>query len=192
MRVPVDMVILCTAMEARKDAPDVARIFGIPQGQDGFFLEEHPKLGPVSTATDGVFIGGTCQGPKDIPDAVSHASGAAAQALSLAAKGEVSISPTTSNINPDVCIGCKTCIGLCAYSAIEFDERRGVSVVNEAMCKGCGSCAAHCPSGAAQIKHFTERQIFAELEGLLARRPAPAGTEAQTEQGAEDAAQAKA
>lgn len=167
LRIPVDMVILCTAMEARKDAGDVARIFGIAQGQDGFFLEEHPKLGPVSTATDGVFIGGTCQGPKDIPDAVSHAAGAAAQALSLAAKGEVSISPTTSSINPDICIGCKTCIGLCAYSAIEFDERRHVSVINEAMCKGCGSCAAHCPSGAAQIKHFTERQIFAELEGLL-------------------------
>jgi len=167
LRVPVDMVILCTAMEARKDAGEVARQFGISQGADGFFLEEHPKLGPVSTATDGVYIAGACQGPRDIPDAVSHAAGAAAKALALAASGEVSISPTVSHIDPDICIGCKICIGLCAYSAIEFDERRKVSVVNEAMCKGCGSCAGHCPSGAAQVRHFSERQIFAEIEGLL-------------------------
>jgi heterodisulfide reductase subunit A len=167
LRVPVDMVILCTAMQARDDAAEVARIFGISQAQDGFFLEEHPKLGPVSTATDGIFLAGTCQGPKDIPDAVSHAAGAASQALALASRGEVTISPTVSWINPDICIGCKTCIGLCAYSAIEFDERRQISVINEAMCKGCGSCAGHCPSGAAQIRHFTENQIFAELDGML-------------------------
>jgi len=167
LEIPVDMAILCTAMEARADTPEVARVFGVAQGRDGFFLEEHPKLGPVSTATDGIFLGGSCQGPKDIPDTVSHAAGAAAQSLALAARGTVEISPTTSYIDPDICIGCKACIGLCAYSAIEFDSRRGVSVVNEAMCKGCGSCAGHCPSGAAQIKHFTERQVFSELEGLL-------------------------
>ena len=167
MRVPVDMVILCTAMEARKDTTEVARIFGIAQGLDGFFLEEHPKLGPVSTATDGVFLAGACQGPKDIPDAVSHASGGAAQALALAARGRVSISPTTSWINPDICVGCRVCVGLCPYSAIEFDERRMIAVINEAMCKGCGSCAGYCPSGAAQIKHFNQKQVFCELEGLL-------------------------
>ncbi|QJT07929.1 CoB--CoM heterodisulfide reductase iron-sulfur subunit A family protein [Oceanidesulfovibrio marinus] len=176
VRVPVDMVILCTAMEPRKDTAEVARVFGVSRSQDGFLLEEHPKLGPVSTATDGVFLAGTCQGPKDIPDAVAHASGGAAQALALAAKGTVSISPTTSYINPDICVGCKVCIDLCAYSAIEFDERRQVSVVNEAMCKGCGSCAGYCPSGAAQIKHFNETQVFNELEGLLmpVKPPAPA------------------
>ncbi len=167
LRTPVDMVILCTAMQPRPDAAETARIFGISQGLDRFFLEQHPKLGPVSTATDGVFLAGACQGPKDIPDAVSHASGAASKALALVARGEVSISPTVSHINPDVCAGCKTCIGLCAYSAIEFDERRQVAVVNEAMCKGCGSCAGHCPSGAAQIRHFTEREIFTELTGAL-------------------------
>ncbi|WP_316896701.1 CoB--CoM heterodisulfide reductase iron-sulfur subunit A family protein [Pseudodesulfovibrio indicus] len=171
VRLPVDMVILCTAMEPRPDATEVARVFGIAQGQDGFFLEEHPKLGPVSTATDGVFLAGTCQGPKDIPDAVSHASGGAAQALALAAKGTVSISPTTSWINPDICVGCRVCVGLCAYSAIEFDERRSVAVINEAMCKGCGSCAGYCPSGAAQIKHFNETQIFNEIDGLLGMIP---------------------
>ncbi len=167
VRIPVDMAILCTAVEARKNAPEVARIFGISQGGDGFFLEEHPKLGPVSTATDGVFLAGTCQSPKDIPDTVSHASGAAAQSLALAARGKVEVSPVTSWIDPDICIGCQTCIKLCAYSAIEFNARRGVSEVNEAVCKGCGSCAAFCPSGAARVKHFTSKQVFAEIEGLL-------------------------
>jgi heterodisulfide reductase subunit A len=173
VRVPVDMVILCTAMEPRPDSTEVARVFGISQGQDGFFLEEHPKLGPVSTATDGVFLAGTCQGPKDIPDAVSHASGGAAQAIALAARGKVSISPTTSWIDPDVCIGCRVCINLCPYSAIEFDERRRVSVINEAMCKGCGSCAGYCPSGAAQVKHFNQTQIFNEIDGMLGMMFAP-------------------
>jgi heterodisulfide reductase subunit A len=167
IRVPVDMAVLCTAMEARKTTPEVARIFGVNQGADGFFLEEHPKLGPVSTATDGIFLAGACQGPKDIPDTVSHASGAAAQALALSASGKVQVSPVTSWIDPDICAGCRTCIKLCAYSAIEFNERRGISEVNEAVCKGCGSCAAFCPSGAARVKHFTPKQIFAEIEGIL-------------------------
>ncbi len=167
IQVSADMVILCTAMEARKNAPEVARIFGVSQGGDGFFLEEHPKLGPMSTPTDGIFLAGTCQGPKDIPDAVSHASGAAAQSLALATRGKVEISPVTSWIDPDVCAGCKTCIGLCPYSAIEFNERLGVSEVNEAVCKGCGSCAGFCPSGAARVKHFTSKQVFAEIEGIL-------------------------
>jgi heterodisulfide reductase subunit A len=167
LRVPVDMVILCSAIEARRDASEVARVFGISQGGDGFFLEEHPKLGPMSTASDGIFLAGTCQSPKDIPDTVSHASGAAAQALALATRGRVEISSMISSIDPDICSGCQTCIGLCPYSAIEFDERRRVSVVNEAICKGCGSCAGFCPSGAAQVKHFTARQLLAEIEGIM-------------------------
>jgi len=168
LRVPVDMVILCTAMEPSRNAIETARIFGISQGQDGFFLEEHPKLGPITTTSDGIFLAGTCQGPKDIPDSVSHASGAAAKALALTTQGQATISPTTAWIDPDICSGCRTCQELCDYSAIDFDEYRRVCLVNETICKGCGSCAAFCPSDAAQIKHFTEKQIFAEIEGLLA------------------------
>jgi heterodisulfide reductase subunit A len=164
---PVDMVILCAAMQAREDVAEVGRIFGVNQGADGFFLEEHPKLAPLSTATDGVFLAGACQGPKDIPDTVAQASGAAAKALALVTRGEVDVSPTISWIDPEICAGCQTCITLCAYSAIEFDDRRGVSVVNEALCKGCGSCSGFCPSGAAQIRHFSEKQVFAELDGIM-------------------------
>ncbi len=168
LRVPVEMVVLCTAMEPRKDAVDISRTFGISIGSDGFFLEEHPKLEPVSTASSGVFLAGACQGPKDIPDAVAQAKAAASMAQALISKGEVEVDPMVSHIDPDICIGCQVCIGLCAYGAIEFDTRRGISVVNDAVCKGCGSCAGYCPSGAAKIRHFTDKQIFAEVEGLLA------------------------
>ena len=168
IKVPVEMVILCTAMEARSDANAVSRIFGISIGSDGFFQEEHPKLEPVSTPTSGVFLAGACQGPKDIPDTVAQAKGAAAEALALSASGQVAVAPMISSIDPDICVGCQACIGLCAYSAIEFNELKGVSEVNEAVCKGCGSCSAHCPSGAAKVRHFTDKQIFAEIDGLLA------------------------
>ncbi|MCD4743733.1 MAG: FAD-dependent oxidoreductase, partial [Desulfobacteraceae bacterium] len=167
VRIPVDMVVLCVAMQAREDALDVGRIFGVNLGADGFFLEEHPKLGPLNTATDGVFIAGACQSPKDIPDTVAQASGAAAKALSLATRGQVQVPSTISWIDPDICAGCQVCIGLCPYTAIEFDHRRQISVINEAICKGCGSCSGFCPSGAAQIRHFQKKQIFAEFEGIM-------------------------
>ncbi len=167
IRVPVDMVVLCVAMEARSDAPEVGRIFGTNVGADGFFLEEHPKLGPLNTATDGVFLAGACQGPKDIPDTVAQASGAAAKALSLAMRGTVQVPSAISWIDPDICIGCQQCIGLCPYSAIEYNPRRGISVINEALCKGCGSCAGFCPSSAAQVRHFKEKQIFSEIDGIF-------------------------
>ena len=167
LRIPVDMVVLCTAMEARSDALDVGRVFGVNQGADGFFLEEHPKLAPLNTATDGVYLAGCCQKPMDIPDTVAQASGAAAKALALATKGVVEVAPTISYIDPDICIGCQGCIGLCPYGAIEFNPGLGVSEVNPAICKGCGSCAAFCPSGAARGRHFTPRQIFAEIDGIM-------------------------
>ena len=167
-RIPVDMVILANALEAREDAKEIARIFSINTGADGFFIEKHPKLAPISTTTDGVFIAGCCQGPKDIPDAVAQGAAAASEALSLIDRGEVEIEPYTSVINAELCSGCRTCIGVCPYSAIEFDEEKKVSVVNDALCKGCGTCVAACPSGAATAQHFTDKQIFSEIEGVLA------------------------
>ncbi len=167
VEIQVEMVILCTAMEARPDASDVMRKFGIGIGSDGFFQEEHPKLAPVSTPTSGVFLAGACQGPKDIPDTVAQAKGAAAECLALSSAGVVEVPPMISSIDKDICVGCQLCIGLCAYSAIEFNQFAGISEVNTAICKGCGSCAGACPSGAAKVRHFTDKQIFAEIDGIL-------------------------
>jgi len=169
VEINMDMVILATAMEAQRDADRVASTLGISRSADGFFQEAHPKLRPFHTNTDGIFLAGTCQSPKDVPDTVAHASAAAAETLSLLSRGEVVISPTTAVVNEQLCSGCKTCIALCPYSAISFVSQgaTGVAAVNEALCKGCGTCVAACPAGAITARHFSERQIFAEIEGLF-------------------------
>jgi heterodisulfide reductase subunit A len=173
--IPVDMVVLCSALEAQGDAAQVARTFGLSRSPDGFYLERHPKLDPVGTTTDGVYLAGCCQGPKDIPDTVAQAQAAAARALSLAARGEAWIDPIRAAVDESLCGGCKTCVGLCPYTAISYDEARRVAVVQEALCKGCGTCVAACPTGAISGAGFTDGQILAELEGLLADAHATSG-----------------
>ncbi|PIU23788.1 MAG: disulfide reductase [Chloroflexi bacterium CG_4_9_14_3_um_filter_45_9] len=166
-QVVADMVVLCTAIEAQQDVEKVARTFSISRKADGFFLERHPKMDPVATMTDGIYIAGCCQGPKDIPDTVSQASAAAAQVLVLITKGKVELEANTAVIDEAHCSGCLTCNLLCPYSAITFDEKKKVSSINEALCKGCGVCVAACPSGAITGRHFTTQQIMAEIEGVL-------------------------
>jgi len=167
-RTPVDMVVLSVGLEPRKDAADLARIFSISRSQDGFFLERHPKLAPVSTASDGIFIAGSCQGPKDIPDSVAQGAAAAANVLSLIDRKEVTLEPTVAVIDEESCSGCKICLGLCPYNAITFDETKKVSKVNDALCKGCGVCVAGCPSGAIEQRNFTDAQLLAEVESVCA------------------------
>ncbi len=166
-RIPVDMVILSCGLEPRADAGEVARTLKISQSADGFFLEKHPKLDPVATATDGVFVTGCCQGPKDIPDTVAQASAAAARALAMISKGRVEIEAITAVIDEKLCSGCQICKDICPYGAISFSEEKKVCSINEALCKGCGSCVGGCPSDAVSLNHFTNQQIMAQLEGLL-------------------------
>ena len=167
MRIPVDLVILCTAMESRSDTEQLGRLLTIGRSADGFFMERHVKLAPVSTPSDGIFIVGCCQGPKDIPYTVSQASAGAAQTLTMISKGVVEIEAAISVIDEELCAGCKICIGLCPYTAISFDEDKGVSIINEALCKGCGTCGAACPTGAITSRNFTSKQLIAQLEGVL-------------------------
>ncbi len=166
-RIPVDMVVLSNALEPRADAGETAKLFSLSRTADGFFMERHPKLDPVATMTDGIFIAGCCQGPKDIPDTVAQASAAAARVLSMISKGEVEIEAATSIVDEELCSGCKTCLELCPYNAISFDEEKKLASINEALCKGCGTCAAACPSGAIVSKHFTTEQILSQVEGVL-------------------------
>jgi len=165
-RIPVDMVILSLGLTPRNDAIEVARTFSISRSKDGFFLEKHPKLAPVSTAADGIFVAGACQGPKDIPDSVAQGAAAAANVLSLIDRKEVELEPTIATINEEACSGCRICISLCPYHAITHDEERRIAVITEALCKGCGVCIAACPSGAIEQQNFTNRQLFAEVEAV--------------------------
>jgi heterodisulfide reductase subunit A len=166
-RVPVDMVILCTALESPSGLKEIATMCNVSVGKDGFLLEKHPKLGPVSTATDGVFIAGACQAPKDIPDTVAQASAASSAVLSMITRERIEIEAATAEINPDKCSGCRICNNLCPYLAIKFDEEKKISYIQEALCKGCGTCVAACPSSAISAKHFQNEQILAEIEGLM-------------------------
>ena len=166
-RLPVDMVVLSTAMEPQQDVKSVCRLFNINQSADGFFLERHPKLDPIATATDGVFVIGCCQGPKDIPDTVAQASAAAAEVLSLIGQGNIDIEAATAFIDEKICSGCQICRIVCPYSAIDFIEEGGVCRVNEVLCKGCGACVGGCFSNSVSLKHFTGEQLVAEMENML-------------------------
>ncbi len=165
--VPVDMIVLCTALEARVDAKEVARRFNISVGADGWFIESHPKLAPVSTSTEGIFLAGVCQGAKDIPDSVAQGSAAAAQVMRLLCQREVLMDATYAEVQDELCSGCKICNDMCPYHAIDFDPEKKISHVNSALCKACGTCVAACPSGAIKGRHFTDEQIYAQIEGIL-------------------------
>ncbi|MHB8862134.1 MAG: 4Fe-4S binding protein [Pirellulaceae bacterium] len=166
-KIEVDMVILAVALEPQADAANVRRTFGISCSSEGFFLEKHPKLAPVNTANDGVFVAGACQGPRDIPDTVAQADAAAAKALALIDAGQIELEPNTAWIDEATCSGCQTCVLLCPYRAILLDPERQIAVIDPALCKGCGTCVAACPSGAAQQHLFSDEQVHAELEGLM-------------------------
>jgi heterodisulfide reductase subunit A len=166
-RVPVDMVVLATGLEPGMDHNQIAKTFNISCSQDTFFLERHPKLAPSSTFSDGIFLAGACQSPKDIPDTVAQAGAAAAEALALADKGVFDLEPITAEIDENLCSGCQVCVGLCPFTAITYNAEKGISEINDALCKGCGTCVSACPSGASQQKHFRDNQIFAEIEGIF-------------------------
>jgi heterodisulfide reductase subunit A len=166
-RLPVDMVVLSCALEPQPDAEAINRLFNISCSGDGFFLEKHPKLEPVSTMTDGIFLAGCCQGPKDIPDTVAQASAAAAEALSIISRGRVEVEAATAVIDERICSGCQACKEICPYSAIEYDAEKNVCRVNKALCKACGACVAACFSHAISLEHFTNEQIVAQMEGAL-------------------------
>jgi heterodisulfide reductase subunit A len=168
----VDMVVLAVGLEPRKDAREIIDILRLSQSGDGFYMEAHPKLAPVNTATDGVFLAGCAQGPKDIPDTVAQAKGAASSALVLLSSGKVKVQAQVSHINEDTYRGCGYCVEICPYSAIElvtvnqFGHEALVARVNDALCKGCGACVAGCFSGSAQQRSFKDGQILPQIAAL--------------------------
>jgi heterodisulfide reductase subunit A len=135
---------------------------------DGFLAEAHPKLRPVDTTTDGVFLAGTCQGPKDIPDTVAQAKAAAASALIPLSLGKARVEAIVSAVDQELCVGCGLCEPACPYSALSLHPWRGIMVINEVLCKGCGACSVACPSKAITLGHFTQKQTLAMLDAMLA------------------------
>ena len=162
-----DLVVLAVGMEARDDVKDIASLLKLPRSADGFFLEAHPKLRPVDTAVDGVFLAGCCQGPKDIPDTIAQAKAAASSSLIPLLRGTVPVESATAIVDAELCAGCGMCVDVCPFGAPALDPLYGVSVVNAVLCKGCGTCAAVCPSKAMRLQHFTPEQVLAQVDALV-------------------------
>ena len=155
-----DMVVLATAIMPSLDAAGIAKKLKISTDQNGFFSEAHPKLRPVESLTIGIYLAGAGQAPKDIPETVAQASGAAAKVVSLFSSDELEHDPSVSEVDEELCAGCGYCVNACAYDAIKLDPKRKVSVVNEVLCEGCGACAATCPSGAVHHRNFQRKQVL--------------------------------
>ncbi len=166
-RIPLDMVILSSALEPRGDSNAVAKQFGISCSSNGWFTEKHPKLDPVATMTEGIFVAGCATGPKDIPATVVQGSAAAARVISYIEMGELALEPVRASVNSDKCSGCKICNGLCPFNAISFIEETEISEINQALCQGCGTCVAACPAGAISGTGFSNEQVLAQIDGLL-------------------------
>jgi len=170
--IEADLVVLATGIVPREDAKEFARILNINQSADGFLLEAHPKLRPVDTFTDGIFLAGCCQSPKDVPDTVAQASGAASRVTNILSKKQLEIEATIAHVDENLCRGCGFCVDACPYNAIELKETEQfgrtveVASVNEALCKGCGSCSAACLNGAIQHHGFKDGQILAMINAL--------------------------
>ncbi|HSM18140.1 MAG TPA: CoB--CoM heterodisulfide reductase iron-sulfur subunit A family protein [Gemmatimonadales bacterium] len=172
-RIPVDMAILSAALEPRRDAGDVAKKFGISCSANGWFIEKHPKLDPVATMTEGVFIAGCVSGPKDIPASVVQGAAAAARVLGRIQQGEIELEPIRATVDEARCSGCRICNDLCPFNAISFVAEREVTEINAALCQGCGTCVAACPAGAISGTGFSNEQILSQIDGLLLRNVEP-------------------
>ncbi len=168
--VNADMVVLAAGLIPPKDVEKIRETLKISKGPDGFLLEAHEKLRPVETLTDGIFVAGTCLGPMDIHDATAEGMAAASKVMGFLAAGEIVREPIIAKVDEDLCSGCRMCISVCPYDAIEMKEReegKVVSSVNELMCKGCGLCASTCPSGAITVQNFTDEQLRSQVKGIL-------------------------
>jgi len=168
IEVSADLVVLATAMVPSPEVKELARRLNIIFDEYGFITEAHIKLRPVETLTAGIYLAGTAQWPRDLPDTIASASGAASKILSLFSRKELLHDPTVVVVDPEVCSGCGQCVSICSYQAIELDPKKRVAKINEAVCEGCGACAVACPSKAMKHKNWTPRQFFEMIDVVAA------------------------
>jgi len=163
-----DMVVLASAIVPSKDTKNLSELLGIPVDDTGYFQEAHRMTNASATTTDGIFIVGTAHGPKNIGDSMWFARSASGQILTKLIVGEKLVPEVAvTEILEAYCTGCGNCLDVCVYGAIYSDHARGISVVNSAICRGCGNCYGSCPSGSLRTKHFTNTQLYREVDEAL-------------------------
>ncbi|MFC2082256.1 FAD-dependent oxidoreductase [Bacteroidota bacterium] len=171
INVPADLVVLAVGMVNEKEYSETLRnMLKVPRGEDGFFMERHPELGPVETCIDGVFLCGTIQGPKDISDTLTQAKAAAGKVAELLSKEKIMLEPVVCEVHAEKCRGCGECVNICEYHAPSLEVQKDgtvAAVINKALCKGCGTCAVWCPTNAINAVHFTDNQIGAMITALF-------------------------
>ena len=168
----VEMVVLSQGLVPSEDMNKIQEMLALQKTSDGFYLEAHPKLQPVDSASAGIFFAGTAESPKDIKDAVTQASAAAARAARLMSPGKITVEAITSRVDEDKCTSCGICARVCPYNAITVDKKnKRPAVVIEAACAGCGTCAAECPFDAIEMNHFTDTQILSQVHAILEKEP---------------------
>ncbi len=169
VEIEADLVVLATAVVPQPDARELAKILNIPHDQYGFYSEAHPKLQPVESVTKGIFLTGSCQFPKDIPDSVATTGAASVRACEILSKDELILDPKVAFINSTICSGCLNCVEVCPFDAIETQEVDGkrVARVIPTLCHGCGNCASTCRTKAANVQGFTDEQIYAQVASIF-------------------------
>jgi len=167
-----EMVVLSQGLVPSKDMNKIQEMLALQKTSDGFYLEAHPKLQPVDSASAGIFFAGTAESPKDIKDAVTQASAAAVRAARIMSPGKITVEAITSRVDEDKCTSCGICAKVCPYNAITVDKKnKRPAVVIEAACAGCGTCAAECPFDAIEMNHFTDSQILSQVDAILEKEP---------------------
>jgi heterodisulfide reductase subunit A len=167
IEVEADLVVLATATVPRTDAQELGQRLRVSTDEHGFFSEAHPKLRPVESLTAGVFLAGAAQFPKDIPETVAQASGAAAKALSLFSQRQMVQEPTIAYVDFEICSGCGLCVPSCPYEARVMHDWQPIALVNTALCQGCGACTMVCPNKACQVRNSTPQQVLSMMEAYF-------------------------
>ncbi|HSA05283.1 MAG TPA: 4Fe-4S dicluster domain-containing protein, partial [Tenuifilaceae bacterium] len=178
-----DLVVLVTGMVARSDSSEISSKLKIPVGSDKFFNEIHPKLKPVETVIKGVYIGGACQGPKNITESVQSALSGASKINAIIRKGTIALEPIVARINAESCLWCDKCAAVCEYDAVKPIESNGkmIAEVNISTCTGCGICAPVCPTNAIEIAQYTDNEIESMIDGFASKAEISPRRESQKE-----------